>query len=212
MKDGVDVRALWWLSIRWTAATIAVVLLWWFFSTFVVAEIAWLPAKLDAALDLDPLTRWRAWRAAPHLQAVVATLVAATMILISVLVGGWSRRKMAAVQDADGFRFVALPLLAAPLGGVLVAAAEPFRRSFADWPGGSNAFFGYFVIWALSLGYMMKLPWDSATELLKDKGAPARFSAMRSAKRKEKLVADHGTESSRAEATTGAEAARSASD
>lgn len=212
MKHEVDVQALWWLSIRWTAATVAVVLLWWLFSTLVVAEIAWLPAKLDAALDLDPLTRWRAWRAAPHLQALVATLVAAVMILISVLFGGWSRRQMAAVKDADGFRFVALPLLAAPLGAVLAAAAEPFRRSFADWPGGSNAFFGYFVIWALSLGYMMKLPWDSATELLKEKGARARFAAMKATKRKREVGAAANAEPSRVESATGSDAAASSSD
>ncbi|MGP7795598.1 hypothetical protein [Sphingomonas sp. CLY1604] len=184
MNERTEADYLLRLSAAWAAMTMGVVVLWWFLSTDLVTEIAWLPPRLDAAMHLDPLTKWYAWQCAPYLQALVATLVACVMILVSVLVGGWSRAMMAAVRRADEFKFVALPLLAAPLGAVLVAAAEPVRRSFADWPGGFNAFPAYFVIWALTLGYMMKLPWDCATELLKERGAGARYAAMKAARRR----------------------------
>ncbi len=170
------------ISVKWGVAALVIVFVWILFITDVLPEVAWLPAKLVLNLDLAPLNASRAWTGAQLLQICVTMLLMAVMVAISVIVGGWFRRYMAVIQTANSFRLVLLPLFAPIAMGVAVASLEPMRGVFKDWPSLYNPFPGYLTVWVLTLGYMMKLPWDCATLMLQESGLWARIGKAHAAR------------------------------
>lgn len=136
--------------ISWGLAIVLVILFW-------VFAFLWF---LDRALSWS----WGWWAGTGLFFGLIV------MVTSSVLIGGFLRRM---AQYTDKLVLLTVAVLSAPLiAGLSGAASEDLRRALGDLPddlGQASAYAAYFGTWLVTLTYMMKVPWDRATEIIRDR-------------------------------------------
>jgi len=100
--------------------------------------------------------------------AAVALIPTISVVGGSIILGGYLRWQFARTKSALSMITAALfgPLAA----GWAAAASSDLRASLTGLPGdGGLISLAYFGAWLVTFTYLMKLPWDRSTEIIRDK-------------------------------------------